>query len=85
MSPMDKAIILLEEKLPNSIVKTMDLTGTQDHVGLLVVSDEFEGKMLLAQHRLVMDILKEEFKQDLHAVQIKTMTHEKYNESNSAR
>ena len=69
---MVQAKRLIEENLPGAHVEVTDLTGTRDHVGLLVVSDVFEGKPLIQQHQMVMDILKDEFSQKLHAVQIKT-------------
>lgn len=65
---------LITSELKDAVIKVHDLTGGGDHLGLLIVSDAFEGKLLLAQHRLVMDILKNKFKEDLHAVQLKTMT-----------
>lgn len=73
MNPMMKAKNLIEKKMPDSVVRVEDLTGTQDHVGLIVMSDEFRGKRLIEQHRMIMDILKEEFQQKLHAVKITTM------------
>ena len=39
---------------------------------MVIVSDKFEGKPLLAQHRMVNDCLAEELK-DIHALTIKTM------------
>ncbi|ATH08398.1 BolA family transcriptional regulator [Halobacteriovorax marinus] len=67
---------LIQSHIEDAKVQVTDLTGTQDHLGLLVVSDVFKGKMLIAQHQIIMDILKEKLKQEIHAVQIKTMTHE---------
>ena len=67
---------LIIEKLPDAEVEVTDLTGTQDHLGIKIVSDEFEGKRLLQQHRMIMDILKEKLKEEIHAVQLKTMTKE---------
>ncbi len=78
MDPMTKAKTLIEQNLKNSYVEVADLTGTKDHVGLLIVSDEFKGKLLIDQHQMIMDILKDEFSKELHAVQIKTMTKEKF-------
>lgn len=78
MDPMQKAKELIEQSIPDAYVEVSDLTGTKDHVGLLIVSNEFKGKILIDQHQMVMDILKNEFSKDLHAVQLKTMTKEKY-------
>ena len=55
-----------------------DLTGTQDHLGLTVISEAFANKPLLAQHRMIMDILAPEFKSKLHAVKIETYTKEQF-------
>ncbi len=63
---------LIKSKLTDAEVAVTDLTGTRDHLGINVKSDAFKGKSILAQHRLVMDILKESLKEEIHAVQIKT-------------
>ena len=49
-----------------------DLTGTQDHLELIITSTKFSGLPLMGQHQLVMDTLKEKLKSELHAVKIKT-------------
>ncbi|MFZ9001152.1 MAG: BolA/IbaG family iron-sulfur metabolism protein [Bacteriovoracaceae bacterium] len=67
---------LIKENLKDATVEISDLTGTGDHLGLSITSNEFKGKNLLAQHRMVMDILKEELKDRLHAVKLKTQTYE---------
>ena len=69
---------LICKHLPDAQVEVRDLTGTSDHLGLLVASNEFAGKILIEQHQTVMDILKESLKERIHAVQIKTMTLDKY-------
>ncbi len=64
---------MVTNQLPDANVKIMDLTGGGDHLSICVTSDEFKGKMLLAQHQLVMDIFKEELKSNtIHALQVKT-------------
>jgi stress-induced morphogen len=77
MVDFEQVKALIKSEIEDAEVEIMDLTGTGDHLGLTVVSDVFKGKMLLDQHRLVMDILKEKFNENLHAVKIKTMTKEK--------
>lgn len=72
----DEVQDLIKLQLKDAVVKVHDLTGGGDHLGLMIISDEFKGKMLLAQHRMVMDILKNKFKENLHAVQLKTLTFE---------
>jgi len=78
MNPLEMVKELIESNLSGSMVQVGDLTGTQDHLDILVVSDEFKGKMLIDQHQIVMDILKESLKDQIHAVKIKTMTKEKF-------
>jgi stress-induced morphogen len=72
---------LILEKMPEAHVEITDLTGTFDHLGVLVVSDEFKGKMIFQQHQMIMTILSNALKDKIHAVKIKTMTKEKFQES----
>ncbi len=65
---------LIIKGLPDAYVEVTDLTGTKDHLGILIVSDAFEGKMLIQQHQMIMDLLKESLKKEIHAVQLKTLT-----------
>lgn len=78
MNPLEMVKNLIESNLNNSIVEVGDMTGTQDHLEILVAWDEFKGKLLIDQHQIVMDILADSLKEQIHAVKIKTMTKEKY-------
>ena len=69
---------LIKEQLPDARVDIGDVTGSGNHFSLLVASDTFAGMPLLKQHQMVMDILKDVLKSEIHAVQIKTLTLEKY-------
>lgn len=56
-----------------SYQEVVDLTdGCGGKFSVVIVSDKFEGKPLLAQHRMVNDCLVEELK-TIHALTIKTM------------
>ena len=46
--------------------------GSETHFYLCVQSPFFAGKTTLAQHRMVMDLFKEEFTHGLHALRLKT-------------
>lgn len=81
MDPMQEVQNLIQSNIKDSLVQVSDMTGTLDHLEILVVSDEFKGKMLIDQHQMVMDILKESLKEKIHAVKIKTLTKEKYEAS----
>ena len=48
--------------------------NSETHFKVTVVSDQFEGKMLVARHRLVNDILKDEFSGGVHAMALHTRT-----------
>lgn len=64
---------IIKSGLPDAHVEVLDMTGTADHLDIVIVSDAFKGKMLIQQHQMVMDLLKESLKADIHAVQLKTM------------
>lgn len=73
----------LKEKIetlgPGTEAQIMDLTGTQDHYQAIIVSPLFEGKMMIDQHRMVQDLLKEELASgEVHALTMKTFTPEAY-------
>lgn len=80
MNPLEEIKNLIESQLTGSTAEVGDMTGTGDHLEILVISDEFKGKLLLDQHQMVMDVLKESLKEKVHAVKIKTITKEKYNQ-----
>lgn len=67
---------IIKAGLTDAHVDIVDMTGTGDHLDLLIVSDQFKGKMLIQQHQLVMNLLSDSLKEDIHAVQLKTMSFE---------
>ena len=78
MTPMQEVEQLIKNNIEDAHVEVSDLTGTMDHLNIFVASDIFKGKMLIDQNQIIMDILKEDLKDKIHAVKIKTMTKEKY-------
>jgi acid stress-induced BolA-like protein IbaG/YrbA len=48
------------------------------HFEALVISPAFDGLSLVKQHQMVMRALKEAFEEDVHALQLKTFTPEKW-------
>ena len=54
--------------------------GSESHFKVIVVSYQFEGKRLLARHRLVNEILKEELAHSIHALAIHTYTLSEWHE-----
>lgn len=70
---------IIKTGLPDAQVIVEDMTGTRDHLAITVVSDAFKGKLLIDQHQILMNLLKEELKDRIHAVKLQTYTVEKYN------
>lgn len=52
--------------------------GSESHFKVIVVSSVFQGKMLVARHRMVNDILAEELAHSIHALVLHTMTQEEW-------
>lgn len=75
-----KLISLIESAIVESKVQLTNFPGggAHNHLGVMVISDSFENKSLLEQHQMVMDSLKEELKERLHAVKIKTITKKQF-------
>lgn len=78
MSPNELAERL--KKLgPGTEVQVVDLTGTQDHFQALIVSNAFQGKSMIEQHRMVYSLFKSEVdSNEVHALSLKTFTPEQY-------
>ena len=65
---------LLKEHFEGDEVQVFDLTGTSDHFEVHIVSNLFEGKSLIEQHKLVHAACGEHLTQAIHALKIKTST-----------
>ncbi len=62
----------IKQKLKTTHVEVVDLRGG-DHIQAIVVSPEFEGKMLVEQHKMIYEIFSEEMKLNIiHALTLKT-------------
>jgi len=73
----------IKELIQGAISDAMVIVNDPQHDGVhleaVVVSAEFEGKNLVAQHRMVMAPLKDAFDDtSLHALALRTMTPEKW-------
>jgi stress-induced morphogen len=58
--------------------------GSETHFKVTVVSNSFEGQSLLERHRLVNNLLSEEFKQGLHALSIQAKTPAQWESCNNS-
>ena len=74
--PMAAADIeaLICAALPDAQVSITDLAGDGDHYAAHVVSEQFRGKMRVAQHKLVYAALGVRMGGELHALQLTTAT-----------
>lgn len=57
--------------------------GSESHFKVIIVSNEFDGKLLIKRHRLVNKVLEEELNKDrdaggIHALALHTMTMEEW-------
>ena len=59
---------------PDARVDVLDLTGTQDHYAVRVVSARFEGVSSIKRHRLVHAPLRDVLGGALHAIELVTRT-----------
>lgn len=62
----------IESGLPGSQVEILDPYNDGVHIKAIVVYSGFEGKPMIQQHRMVYDTLKEELKQEVHALGLET-------------
>ena len=56
--------------------------GSESHFKVTVVSDEFDGKMLVARHRIINKLLAEELSGSIHALAMHTFTPSEWTEKN---
>lgn len=52
--------------------------GSESHFKVTVVSDQFEGKTLIARHRILNQLLAEELAGSIHALALHTLTPEEW-------
>ena len=52
--------------------------GSESHFKVVIVSDDFKDKMLIARHRIVNKTLEKELAGDIHALALHTMTMEEW-------
>lgn len=55
---------------------------SESHFKVTVVTAEFDGKMLVARHRILNQLLKDELDGPVHALSLNTLTPEEWQEKN---
>jgi len=77
-SMLDKYKEKLLIAFPDAEIQIEDVTGSHAehssglHVKLDIVSEKFEGKSLVEQHKIVYQVLAEELKGEIHALKLHT-------------
>ena len=56
--------------------------GSESHFKVTVVTAEFENKLLVARHRILNQLLKEELEGEVHALSLNTLTPAEWLEKN---
>ena len=78
----DKVILMIKKGIPDSEVNVVDLKGTGDHFSALIISDLFEGISLVDRHKMVYHTISDVMTNQIHAMQIKTLTRKEWIKQN---
>ena len=70
--------LTIENAVPNATVHVLDPMNDGQHLQAFVISPAFEGMMLIKQHQMIMQPLKQAFATSVHALALKTFTPEKW-------
>lgn len=75
--------MLTPEQLSEYIAKgleceTLEVTGDGQHFEALIVSAAFAGKSRIQRHQAVYAALGERMREEVHALSMKTLTHEEW-------
>lgn len=73
----------VEQALPGAKVAVHDLTGSRDHYRLTIVASQFEGLLMIKQHKMIYEILDSDMEAKgggIHALSLVTYTPEQWEE-----
>ena len=73
---------ILKNKIKDSKIFIQDMNGNKDHFSIIVISPEFENLSIINQHKIIYHALGEMITKEIHALQIKTFTWEKWKTEN---
>ena len=65
---------LIKESIPDAEIDIHDLAGDENHYSATIKSKVFTGKTKIEQHKLVYKALKGRMGNELHALQLNTMS-----------
>ena len=81
----DSITTKLQGALNPSYVNVIDRDGTNYMITIVVVTDEFEGKRLVARQRMINQELKEFWDQGLHGTILVTKTNEEWDKEDKSQ
>ena len=64
----------VQDGIPTSKVRVVDMTGGGDHLEITVIAEAFEGKTLITRHRMVYSTLGAAVGGEIHAAKLVTKT-----------
>tara|TARA_Y100000758_G_C15906267_1_gene369760 strand:- start:173 stop:418 length:246 start_codon:yes stop_codon:yes gene_type:complete len=73
---------ILQNKIKDSKIFIQDMNGNKNHFSIIAISSEFENLSIINQHKIIYDALGEMITKEIHALQIKTFTWEKWKKEN---
>jgi len=73
---------LLKNKIENAKIFIHDMTGQNNHFNLIVIADIFTNLPLIEQHKIIYNILESMITNEIHALQLKTMTWKQWKKEN---
>ena len=73
---------ILKNKIKDSKIFIQDMNGQNNHFSLIVISEEFEGLSIIKQHQIIYNALSSMITKEIHALQIKTFTWDKWKKEN---
>jgi len=73
---------ILRKKIKDSKIFIQDMNGQNNHFSLIVISEKFEGLSIIKQHQIIYNALSSMITKEIHALQIKTFTWDKWKKEN---
>ena len=73
---------ILKDKLEDAEIFLQDMTGEKNHFNLIIISNQFEGLSLIEQHKIIYNALGDMITNEIHALQLKTLTWKQWKKEN---
>ncbi len=75
---------IITANIPDAKVLVINTNNDGEHFEAVVISETFNGLSLLKQHQAVMKPLKNEFKETVHALGLKTFSLDKWEKTKTS-